>query len=118
MFRYKQVIVVRGDLGMSPGKMAVQVAHGSVISAEKTRRERPEWFKGWLEEGQKKVVAEVAAEKELKNLQEMAQEAGLTDGLVQDAGLTELPAGTVTALAIGPAPAEKVDKITGKLPLL
>ncbi|MEW6592492.1 MAG: peptidyl-tRNA hydrolase Pth2 [Candidatus Hadarchaeota archaeon] len=118
MFRYKQVIVVRRDLGMSPGKIAVQVAHGSVISAEKTRRERPELFRGWLEEGQKKVVVEVEAEKDLLKLQDMAQEAGLIEGIVQDAGLTELPPGTVTALAIGPAPAEKVDKITGKLPLL
>jgi len=118
MFRYKQVIVVRADLGMSPGKMAVQVAHGSIGSAEKARKTHSEWFKAWREEGQKKVVVEVRGERELRELQDAAKGFGLPNDLIQDAGLTELPPGTVTVLAIGPAPTEKVDKITGNLPLL
>lgn len=118
MFRYKQVIAVRADLGMSPGKLAVQVAHGSVASVERARRSRSEWFNAWLEEGQKKVVVKVAGEKELHELQGLAQGLGLPHALIQDAGLTELPPGTVTVLAIGPAPSGDVDKITGDLPVL
>ncbi|MEM3519619.1 MAG: peptidyl-tRNA hydrolase Pth2 [Candidatus Hadarchaeales archaeon] len=118
MFRYKQAIVVREDLGMSPGKLAAQVAHGAVAAAEKTRRENPEWFKGWLREGQKKVVLAAKNEKELRKLWAEASERGISCELIEDAGLTELPPGTVTVVGIGPAPSEKVDEITGKLPLL
>ena len=103
---------------MSPGKLAVQVAHGSVGSAEKTRREHRDWYIAWLTEGQKKVVVKVMGEKELREIQKKATEAKLSHELIQDAGLTELPPGTPTVLAIGPAPNDQVDKLTRNLPLL
>ncbi|MDI6884117.1 MAG: peptidyl-tRNA hydrolase Pth2 [Hadesarchaea archaeon] len=117
-FKFKQVIVVRSDLNMNPGKLAVQVAHGSVGSAEKARREHRDWFTAWLAEGQKKVVVKVVDESELRELQEQTAKIGLPHELIQDAGLTELPPGTVTVLAIGPAPNELVDKLTRGLPLV
>jgi len=118
MFKYKQVIVVRSDLDMSPGKLAVQVAHGSVGSADMARREHGGWFSAWLSEGQKKVVVKVGDERELRELRTLANEEGLPNMLVEDAGLTELPPGTVTVLGIGPAPNEIVDKLTRNLHLL
>jgi PTH2 family peptidyl-tRNA hydrolase len=117
VFKYKQVIVARADLKMSPGKLAVQVAHGSVAAAEKARSERRDWFKAWLAEGQKKVVVKALAD-EIHQLHDQASELGIPSELIQDAGLTELPPGTITVLAIGPAPNELVDKLTRKLPLL
>ncbi|MFH1821690.1 MAG: peptidyl-tRNA hydrolase Pth2 [Methanobacteriota archaeon] len=118
MFRYKQIIVIRIDLGMTQGKLAVQVAHASVGSADNTRRTHRGWFSAWLSEGQKKVVVKVKSERELHYLRQMSNKEGLPNMLVEDAGLTELAPGTTTALGIGPAPNEILDKVTGGLHLL
>ncbi|KXA98399.1 peptidyl-tRNA hydrolase [candidate division MSBL1 archaeon SCGC-AAA259I09] len=118
MTEYKQVIVVRSDLGMSVGKIAVQVAHASLSAAENARDENPGWFENWISEQQKKVVVEVSSEEDLKELKEEAEKLEIPNKLIQDAGLTELPSGTSTALGVGPAPNKEVDKITGDLKLL
>ena len=117
-FDYKVVIVARSDLKLSPGKLAVQVAHASVMCAVEGRRKKPKWFNKWYTEGQKKVVVTAANLAELKALERKAEKAGLTTAMVSDAGLTEIPPGTVTCLGIGPGPNSDIDKITGNLSLL
>lgn len=117
-FRYKQVIVFRSDLRLSRGKTAAQAGHAAVSAAEEARKHRKEWFDGWLREGQCKIAVKVPNEKTLTELGEQAKEMGLPCALIVDRGLTEIPPNTVTCLGIGPAPAERVDKVTGKLPLL
>ncbi|MFX1319549.1 MAG: peptidyl-tRNA hydrolase Pth2 [Promethearchaeota archaeon] len=117
-FEYKQMLVIRTDLKMSRGKLAVQVAHAAVSSAEEARKHAPASWRKWLWEGQKKVAVKVPTEADLVALYENAQRAGLPSYLVRDRGLTELPPGTITVLGIGPAPVKNVDKITSKLQLL
>jgi PTH2 family peptidyl-tRNA hydrolase len=117
-FKYKQVIVMRNDLEMSKGKTATQAGHAAVSAAEEARKHYSQWWAAWLNEGQCKIVVKVSNEKELLKLKNEAQESGLPYALIEDRGLTEIPPGTVTCLCIGPAPADKVDKITGKLNLL
>jgi PTH2 family peptidyl-tRNA hydrolase len=117
-FEYKQVLVVRMDLKMSRGKIAVQVAHAAVSAAEEARKHSLASWRGWLWEGQKKVAVKVSSEEELLALRDKAIKAGLPVHLIRDRGLTELPPGTTTVLGIGPARTETVDKITGDLPLL
>lgn len=117
-FDYKQVLVLRVDLGMSKGKMVAQAGHAAVSASEKSREHRPDWWKAWLREGQCKIAVKVKSKKELLELERKAKNSGLPCALIHDRGLTELPLGTPTCLGIGPAPSREVDKITGELPLL
>jgi PTH2 family peptidyl-tRNA hydrolase len=117
-FDYKMVIVVRTDIKMSKGKVAAQAGHAAVSAAEYARRNRPEWWRPWITEGQCKIAVKAKSETEINELERKARNAGLPVALIVDRGLTEIPPNTTTCLGIGPAPANKVDAITGKLSLL
>jgi len=117
-FAHKQVIAVRRDLRMSPGKLAVQVAHAACMAAEMAMKRCPEVYEAWKREGAKKVVVAVGSEEELLEVYNQAERLGLPRSIVRDAGLTELPPGTLTAVAVGPHRASEVDRVTGRLPLL
>lgn len=135
----KQVIVMRthypdGSGGLRKvrtGKMIAQGAHaamGALLSFKK------QWMyadpahlilfldkdaQAWVEGKFTKIVVGVKSEEELLDLQEKAKNSGLPFSLIQDAGDTEFGGvPTYTALGIGPAHAEKIDKITGSLPLI
>jgi len=66
----KQAIIVRGDLGMSKGKMAGQTAHASVSAYSLTLARKEEDARQWEDEGQKKIVLKVQSEEELLALYE------------------------------------------------
>jgi PTH2 family peptidyl-tRNA hydrolase len=100
---------------MSCGKRCAQAGHaaiGAYNGADKSLQ------KAWLSEGQKKVVLKANDERTLYELKFLAEQAGISHSLIQDAGMTEIPPGTITALGLGPAKSEDLDRITGKLPLL
>lgn len=115
---HKLVVVVRDDLRMSGGKLAVQVAHAAVTCAVEAKKVKPRWFAEWYAEGQRKVVLKARDLEELRALEAKAVKAGLPRALITDAGLTELAPNTTTCLGIGPAPDEWIDPITGNLPLV
>jgi len=111
----KQVILVRKDLRWSKGKLAAHVAHAAVEAALKASREAVD---DWLKKGGKKVVLKVKDLKQLRSIEKRLKKAGIGYVVIRDAGLTQLKAGTVTAIGTVPVEEEKIDKITGKLKLL
>ena len=116
--KYKMVMVIREDLNLSCGKMAVQVAHAAVECTLKAKKRKDPYLDEWIREGQKKVVVKTKDLQSLYELEFKAKNLGLTTAIIRDAGLTEVPPGTVTCLGIGPGPEETVNKVTGNLPLL
>jgi len=117
-FEYKLVIVMRTDIKMSKGKVAAQAGHAAVSASEYARKNRPEWWSPWIMEGQRKIAVKAKSEDEILMLERKAKNAGLPVAMIVDRGLTEIPPNTITCLGIGPAPANKVDTITGNLKLL
>lgn len=124
---HKQTIVLRKDLNMRKGKMVAQGAHASMRAIlmlghrEGDRFVIPldQRFEPWLLGRFKKICVAVNSEAELLALYQKSQAAGLIAALIQDAGLTEFGGvPTYTALAVGPDTEERVDSITGTLPLL
>jgi len=124
---HKQTIVLRKDLNMRKGKMIAQGAHASMRAILKLGRQEGENFviplderlAPWLLGRFKKICVSVNSEAELLALHEKAQSLGLITALIQDAGLTEFGGvPTYTAVAVGPDREDRVDSVTGDLPLL
>ena len=114
-FRFKQCLLIRSDLKISCGKRWAQVAHAAVMAYEHAGKEER---RAWLNEGQKKVVLKVPSLQALYELKVIAERQGIATALIQDAVMTEVPPGTITALGLGPARSEVLDRVTGGLSLL
>jgi PTH2 family peptidyl-tRNA hydrolase len=115
---YKQAIIVRTDLGMGRGKIAVQACHASVLSALQMHKKDSSVFDGWMNTGMKKIVLRVGSKQELMELKKLAGTKKLTVVVINDAGLTQLAPGTTTAISIGPDEESKIDSVVKELKLL
>lgn len=114
----KQVIIVRTDLDMGKGKTAAQVAHASLMSYFECEKSNKEVAEEWLETGEKKIVLKVDTEDVLVKLFNAFKFKKIPCALVADAGLTEIPPGSKTALGVGPWESRDLDLLTRPLKLL
>lgn len=131
----KQIIVVRKDLNMTPGKLAAQVAHASMGALLKSLQLDLREFKDKssvriymnLDEGQPafdfltgsftKIVLQVENEAQLQQIYEEALESGIIAANIVDEGRTELDGPTFTCVGLGPEESDALDAITGHLKL-
>jgi peptidyl-tRNA hydrolase, PTH2 family len=134
----KQVIVIRKDLKMRRGKEITQGAHAAMIwlsdrlvcrFPDQDPQDWPPVFYGaaprlteaeqtWLLGSFRKITVRVNSLEELMKVQQAADDAGVMNRLVYDAGLTEFHGiETATALAIGPDYDELIDPVTRDLEL-
>ncbi len=112
---FKQVLVLRADLGMSEGKKVAQACHASIGAYEKSARK---YKRKWKKLGSKKVALKVGSKESLLEIFQNAKDRGLPAYLVKDAGRTEIKSGSPTCCGIGPAKEDEIDSITGSLSML
>ncbi|KPJ87200.1 MAG: hypothetical protein AMJ53_18510 [Gammaproteobacteria bacterium SG8_11] len=125
----KQVILIRKDLNMRRGKEIAQGSHASMEFLVSQLRQRlidnaeltielNSKEKQWVSQGMAKVCLQVNSEQELLQYYEGAKAHGLKSHLIRDSGRTEFKGNpTLTACAIGPDEADKIDAVTGDLTL-
>jgi len=112
---YKLVVLVRGDLKITKGKVAAQTGHAAVNCALSIKKRDPDGFDKWSMCGQPIIVLKVGSEREMFEFKAIADTQDINNSMVCDAGRTQIEPGTFTCLGIGPAPAYVLDKITGEL---
>ncbi len=112
---YKMIIAIRSDIKMGRGKAAAQAAHAATSVLDNANKKI---ISAWKREGQKKIIVKVKSEDDLILLQKKCKDLKIPCAIIHDAGLTEIAQGTATSIGIGPEREEKINKVTGSLPLL
>ena len=114
----KLVCIVDHSLKMGKGKIAAQVGHASVKAALQAAEKYPDEMAVWMSSGQQKVVLKATTSEEMDSVLKAAQKEHLPTCSIHDAGRTQIPAGSRTVIAFGPASEAEIDAITGHLKLL
>jgi peptidyl-tRNA hydrolase, PTH2 family len=114
----KMVLVVRGELRLTAGKAAVQVAHAAVLLVDRAAARSAAALAAWRAQGQRKIAVLAPTLADLEAVERAARARGIPTVWVEDAGFTEVAPGTRTCLGLGPARSSELDPVTGGLPLL
>jgi len=114
---YKLVLCVNNDLGMGKGKIAAQCGHAAVGCYKVASKQCPSGLRAWERTGCAKIALKTPAT-EMEHLAIQALERDLPIYLVEDAGRTQIAAGSQTVLGIGPAPTWAFEGLTTHLKLM
>ena len=136
---YKQIIIIRKDLSMSPGKMSAQVSHASMAFLSWFIRNNTDLdghvdgyidediFHNWIEGEFTKCVLQAKNRTQLLKAKTIAEELGMVEGqdfwLIKDLCRTELEpeeidkngvGRTLTCIGFKPMSSEIIDRIGRK----
>lgn len=111
-------LIVRDDLKLTKGKTGAQCAHAAIICYETASKKRPDLLNAWVNLGQPKIVLRVQSLTEIERIAKQASERSIIHGLVRDAGRTQVAAGTITVLGLGPDTVANIDALVKHLKLL
>lgn len=94
------VLVVRKELNMSPGKVAVQCCHALIMALD---TDEDDAIDLWMDSNpQRYCIYQVETLSELHMLAQTGMRHGVGVHIVEDAGRTEVEPGSETVLALGP----------------
>lgn len=123
---HRIVLLVRDDLKMDRGKVAVQCSHAALLlytlpsssstafSSHPLSRDVARWRSAWQAEGHPTLPLRVPDLDSMHALAHEAQQRGLPTAIVRDAGRTQVRSGSETVLGIGPAEGRVIDEICGE----
>lgn len=114
----KMWLVVRTDLGMSPGKLAVQAMHAAATLHLELADFDPERLTAYLKEATPKICVKVSSLAELNRVAEEARKAVIPYCTIRDAGRSEVDPGTKTVCLFGPAYREELPPFLKRLQVL
>lgn len=100
--RIKAWFVMRTDIEMSPGKMAVQVGHGTDFIH--MHGAANSYYKAWMDPngGNRRKIVLRGDLDHIERLYAACRDAGMYCEMIEDAGLTEFGKPTITGLVICP----------------
>jgi PTH2 family peptidyl-tRNA hydrolase len=103
---------------LNKGKIAAQCGHAALGAYKLSKIKCPSALKVWESFGQAKIAVKIDDVTAMEEIKRIAEREGLITYIVEDAGRTQIAAGSKTVLAIGPAPESILKNITGHLKLL
>lgn len=100
------------------GKIAAQCGHAAVGCYKRSRKQCPSALSAWEKTGCAKIAVKCPSEEEIVSIIEQAHKKGIPMCLVEDAGRTQIAAGSRTVLGLGPAPVREFEGVTSHLKLM
>jgi PTH2 family peptidyl-tRNA hydrolase len=97
---YKMVLVVNTELKMGKGKIAAQCGHAAVGCYQRMARQCPNALQAWQQTGCAKIAVQCPTHDELERIRALVRSRGIPYYLVEDAGRTQIAAGSRTVLGV------------------